>query len=81
MRATATRNPTSTNRPLFGYGLTALGRFAYTATETADRLALIERALSDAGDLDTDALRRAQWKLTQWKRRLAELGTTGSADS
>jgi hypothetical protein len=81
MRATAARNPRSTQRPLSGYGLTALGRFAYTATETADRLALIERALADPGDMDEAALRRAHWKLKQWARRLAELGTPGSADS
>lgn len=81
MRAAATRDHTSTKRPLFGYGLAALGRFAYTATETADRLTLIECALADPGDIDTDALRRARWKLQKWERRLAELGTPGSADS
>lgn len=51
-------------------GLAALGRFAYTAEETVERLALIERALSElpAGSpgRKEDALCRAQRKLRGW---------------
>jgi hypothetical protein len=55
------------------YGTDSIGRFAYTADETSDRLALIEAELNDPGeDTDTEALSSAQRKLTNWSAHLAE---------
>jgi len=59
-------------RPLRGRSLDGLGRFAYTAGETTDRLALVEAALAAHDpDLDAEALFCVRNKLTQWAAHLA----------
>lgn len=58
-------------RPLHGAGLSALGRFAYSAGETRDRLAAIDTAREERHpDDDLDALESARAKLVSWLKRL-----------
>lgn len=65
------RNQRSPNRPLRGHGLDRMGRFAYTRAETADRLALIENALSDPAEgMDVASLEAARRKLSMWAAHL-----------
>lgn len=57
------------------YGTDSIGRFAYTAEEASDRLAIIEAELNDPrDDTDTEALASAQRKLAHWLAHLAEQG-------
>jgi hypothetical protein len=68
----AARNDAS-HRPRGGYGLDILGRFAYTADETRDRLGLIALALDEPGaDTNVAALESAQRKLEQWHAHLEQ---------
>ena len=57
------------------YGTDSVGRFAYTAEEATDRLAIIEAELNDPrDDTDTEALASAQRKLTNWLAHLTKQG-------
>jgi hypothetical protein len=54
-------------------GLAALGRFAYTAEETQERLTLIARAVAEQpGVVDVDALEAAAVKLRGWAHHLQD---------
>lgn len=67
----AERNPTSTKHPLRGYGLDTLGRFAYTAAETAEALRIIDAELASLASADeADDLRTARRKLGNWAEHL-----------
>lgn len=61
-------------------GLGSVGRFAYTASETVDRLELIELALADP-ELGSERVELlcARCKLEQWSRHLAAHGPSGAA--
>jgi hypothetical protein len=60
---------------LLNSGLSALGRFAYTREETAERLAVIARALSERpAGLDRAVLTAAERKLRGWAAQLERQG-------
>lgn len=63
---------TNPDRPLYHQGLAMLGIGAYTLTETAERLELIEDVLTGKLPGDAEVLESAKWKLLRWRERLLQ---------